>query len=276
MEFLAPAKVNLTLRVLRRREDGFHEIETLMAPLSIFDTLEVERRDFGGLQLTCSDPALPIDGSNLVARAVDEFCGSFGFQPHLRIHLKKEIPHGAGLGGGSSDAATTLIALDRVFETALPKEELIRLASTIGSDVPFFLAQSAAWCRGRGELVEPVRLPQQVSLFLVKPPFGVPTPWAYQQWRDSLEIPGIDYGPQKLSWGELVNDLERPVFQKYLQLARLKEWFLGQPETAGALMSGSGSTMFAVLRSPSDGPVLAQRFLSEFGTNFWAALTETV
>src|SRR3954464_3270792 len=115
MEFLAPAKINLTLRVLRRREDGFHELETLMAPLSIFDSLDIERRESGGLAFTCSDPALPLDGRNLVTRAVDEFCGSFGFQPHLKIHLKKEIPHGAGLGGGSSDAATTLIALDQLF-----------------------------------------------------------------------------------------------------------------------------------------------------------------
>ena len=123
MEFLAPAKINLSLRILKRREDGFHEIDTLMAPISIFDTLEIERRESGGLDFTCSDASLPIDGSNLVVRAVDEFCGSFGFEPHLKIHLKKEIPHGAGLGGGSSDAATTLIALNLLFQTELPIEE---------------------------------------------------------------------------------------------------------------------------------------------------------
>src|SRR5687768_6877631 len=120
MEFLAPAKINLSLRILGRREDGFHEIDTLMAPISIFDTLEIERRESGGLAFTCSDPGLPIDASNLVVHAVDEFCGSFGFQPDLKIHLKKEIPHGAGLGGGSSDAATTLIALNLLFQTELP------------------------------------------------------------------------------------------------------------------------------------------------------------
>jgi 4-diphosphocytidyl-2-C-methyl-D-erythritol kinase len=276
MEFLAPAKVNLTLRVLRRRADGFHEIETLMAPISIFDTLEVERRESGGLSFTCSDPALPTGSTNLVTRAVDEFCGSFGFEPHLRIHLKKEIPSGAGLGGGSSDAATTLLALNHVFRTDLPTEELARIAAVLGSDVPFFLAQSAAWCRGRGELVEPAPLPQQAQLFLIKPPFGVPTPWAYRQWQDSLEIPGLDYGAQKLPWGELVNDLERPVFEKYLQLPQLKQWLLRQEEVAGALMSGSGSTMFAVLRTQPAGPALAEKFVAEFGTNFWLGLAETV
>ena len=276
MEFLAPAKVNLSLRVLRRREDGFHEIETLMAPISIFDTLEIERRDSGGLAFTCSDPALPIDGSNLVVRAVDEFCGSFGFQPHLQIHLKKEIPHGAGLGGGSSDAATTLIALNLLFQTELPIEELVRIAASLGSDIPFFLYQSAAWCRGRGEIVEPSALAQQLPLFLIKPSFGVPTPWAYQNWRDSIEIPGVIYAPQKLAVGEIVNDLERPVFQKYLQLAHLKQWLIGQDEVAAALMSGSGSTVFAVLKSQADGPQLAQKFIAEFGTTFWLGLAETV
>ena len=276
MEFLAPAKVNLSLRVLRRREDGFHEIETLMAPISIFDTLEIERRDSGGLAFTCSDPALPIDGSNLVVRAVDEFCGSFGFQPHLKIHLKKEIPHGAGLGGGSSDAATTLIALNLLFQTELPIEELVRIAASLGSDIPFFLYQSAAWCRGRGEIVEPSALAQQLPLFLIKPSFGVPTPWAYQNWRDSIEIPGVLYAPQKLAVGEIVNDLERPVFQKYLQLAHLKQWLIGQDEVAAALMSGSGSTVFAVLKSQNDGPQLAQKFIAEFGTTFWLGLAETV
>ena len=276
MEFLAPAKINLSLRVLGRRDDGFHEIETLMAPISIFDTLEIERRNSGGLAFTCSDPQLPTTGANLVVRAVEEFCGSFGFQPDLTIHLKKEVPHGAGLGGGSSDAATTLIALNHLFQTELPLEEMVKLASAIGSDVPFFLAQSAAWCRGRGERVESAPLSQQIPVFLVKPPFGVPTPWAYRQWRDSQEIPGMNYGAQKLPWGELINDLERPVFEKYLQLAQLKQWLLAQEPVAGALMSGSGSTVFAVLRDATAGPALAENFLAEFGTSFWLGLAETV
>lgn len=276
MDFLAPAKINLTLRVLRRREDGFHEIETLMAPLSIFDTLEIERKESGGLVFTCSDASLPTDGSNLVVRAVEEFCGSFGFQPHVKIHLRKEIPHGAGLGGGSSDAATTLLALNHLFHTELPTEELMPLAASLGSDVPFFLVQSAAWCRGRGEKVEAAPLKQSVPVLLIKPPFGVPTPWAYKQWRDSLEIPGLDYGPQKFAWGELVNDLERPVFEKFLQLAEWKRRLREQPEVDGALMSGSGSTVFAVLKSRDVGMGLAQRVAAEFGPNLWVGLAETV
>ena len=276
MQVSAPAKINLSLRVLRRRDDGFHEIETLMAPIAIRDTLDIEPRDGGGIEFTCSDSTLPADGTNLVVRAAAAFAAIAGTGPHVRIFLKKEIPHGAGLGGGSSDAAATLLALDAIFETRLPFAELTRIAAEIGSDVPFFLARSAAWCRGRGEIVEPCALPHSLPLLLIKPPFGVPTPWAYQRWRDSLEIPGVPYAPQTLGGITLVNDLERPVFEKHIQLAEMKRWLLEQPETAAALMSGSGSTMFAVLREKSLGPALSEKARAQFGPHTWLALTETL
>ena len=275
MQSSAPAKINLSLRVLRRREDGFHEIETLMAPIAICDALDIERRSGGGIEFTCSDATLPADGTNLVERAAHAFCSAARVEPHVRIFLKKEIPHGAGLGGGSSDAAATLLALDAIFETQLPPADITRIAAEIGSDVPFFLARSAACCRGRGEIVEPCALPRSLPLLLIKPPFGVPTPWACQRWRDSLEIPGVPYRPQTLGSITLVNDLERPVFEKFIQLAEMKCWLIEQPETAAALMSGSGSTMFAVLREKSLGPALAEKARGQFGPHTWLALTET-
>ena len=276
MQFSAPAKINLSLRVLRRREDGFHEIETLMAPIAIRDTIEIERRDGGGIDFACSDKTLPVDGTNLVVRAARAFFTATRTGPDVRIFLQKEIPHGAGLGGGSSDAAATLLALDTIFETRLPQTDITRIAAEIGSDVPFFLARSAAWCRGRGEIVEPCALPGALPLLLIKPSFGVPTPWAYQRWRDSLEIPGVPYAPQQFGWGTLVNDLERPVFEKFIQLAEMKRWLLEQPGTAGALMSGSGSTVFALLREKGDGPALSEKARAQFGPHTWLALTETV
>ena len=276
MQFSAPAKINLSLRVLRKREDGFHEIETLMAPIAIRDTLEIERRNGGGLEFTCNDTTLPADGTNLVVRAAGAFFAATRTGPHVRIFLKKETPHGAGLGGGSSDAAATLLALDEIFETRLPHTDLSRIAAKIGSDIPFFLARSAARCRGRGEIVEPCALPHPLPLLLIKPPFGVPTPWAYQRWRDSFEIPGVPYAPQPFGWGTLVNDLERPVFEKFIQLAEMKRWLLEQPEAAAALMSGSGSTVFALLREKADGPGLLEKALAQFGPHTWLALTETV
>ena len=276
MQFSAPAKINLSLRVLRRRDDGFHEIESLMAPIAICDTLDIERRDSGGIEFSCSDPTLPADCTNLVVRAASVFGATAGIDPHVRIFLKKETPHGAGLGGGSSDAAATLLALDEIFAIKMPLAELTRIAAEIGSDVPFFLARNAAWCRGRGEIVAPCALPQSLPLLLIKPPFGVPTPWAYQHWRDSLEIPGVPYAPQVLGDITLVNDLERPVFEKFIQLAEMKRWLLDQPETAAALMSGSGSTMIAVLHEKSLGPALEERARAEFGKHTWLALTETL
>jgi len=276
VEFLAPAKVNLSLRVLRRREDGFHEIESLMCPVSIFDTLDISHREEGGLEFVCDDASLPTGDDNLVVRAVKLFCTSRGIEPRLRIALTKRIPHGAGLGGGSSDAATTLLGLDRLFETHLSREALSAMAADLGSDIPFFVYQSAAIIRGRGEHVEPVNFPHKLPLLLIKPPFGVPTPWAYKRWRDSQEIPGVRYDAQELEWGTLVNDLERPVFEKYILLADLKTWLAGQPEVAGALMSGSGATVFAVLRHKEEAGPLGNRIAAEFGANLWCSTCETV
>ena len=276
MEFLALAKVNLSLRVLRRREDGFHEIESLMCPVSIFDTLEIAHREAVGLEFVCDDSTLPTGDDNLVVRAAKSFCGACGLEPRVRIALTKRIPHGAGLGGGSSDAATTLIGLNRLFETDLSREALAAMAADLGSDIPFFIYQSAAMIRGRGEQVEPIEFPHALPLLLIKPPFGVPTPWAYQQWRDSREIPGVRYAAQTFAWGSLVNELERPVFQKYIFLADVKSWLLQQPEVAGALMSGSGSTVFALLREKESAAALSSRVAAEFGTNLWCCLCETV
>lgn len=276
MEFLAPAKVNLSLRVLRRREDGFHEIESLMCPVSIYDTLDIALRDEVGMEFVCDDPTLPTSDDNLVVRAAKLFCASCGLEPRLRIALTKRIPHGAGLGGGSSDAATTLIGLNCLFDTQLGPAALAAMAAELGSDIPFFIYQSAAVIRGRGEHVEPVNFPHALPLLLIKPPFGVPTPWAYKQWRDSQEIPGVSYAAQSFPWGELVNDLERPVFAKYIFLADLKTWLLQQPEVTGALMSGSGSTVFAVLREKEAVASLGNRIGAEFGTNLWCCACETV
>jgi 4-diphosphocytidyl-2-C-methyl-D-erythritol kinase len=276
MLFLAPAKINLSLHVVRRRDDGFHDIDSLMVPISIFDKLEIELRDEGGLQFTCDDSSIPTDDKNLVVRAASHFCTEIGLEPHLRIHLEKHIPHGAGLGGGSSDAAITLIGLNHLFRTELPRETLLSLAADLGSDVPFFILGRPAQARGRGEKLESASFNHRLALLLIKPSFGVSTPWAYQRWRNSRELPGIPYSPQILPWGELVNDLERPVFEKFLFLATLKKWLLEQEKCAAALMSGSGSTVFAILHNPDDAAPLGKQIAQEFGTELWCHAAETL
>ena len=266
MKRLAPAKINLSLRVLGRREDGFHEIETLMVPISLADEITVEAGAPGsGLAFACSDPSLPAGPANLAWQAAEIFCAQVGRAADFAIGLTKRIPHGAGLGGGSSDGAAVLLALNELTRAALPAETLMDLAAELGSDVPFFIRGGAAMCRGRGERVEPSPFAERLPLLLLKPPFGAPTPWAYQHWRDSREIEGVRYAAQPFAWGELVNDLERPVFAKYLPLAALKTWLLAQPEVGGALLSGSGSTVLAALNRSEDADSLAANAREYFG-----------
>ncbi len=274
IELFAPAKINLTLEVKRRREDGFHEIESLLVPIALCDRLEIARQAAEGIVLACDDPTLPTGEENLVVRAANLFCNSLHVPPNLRIALEKKIPHGAGLGGGSSDAASTLLGLNQLFDAGLSTKALVNMAAQLGSDIPFFIHQSAAVIRGRGEIVEPANFPHALRLMLIKPPFGVPTPWTYSRWRDSREISGVPYGSQTFAWGSLINDLERPVFEKHLFLADLKSWLLAQPEVEGALMSGSGATVFAVLRENAPDNALSKRITGEFGSDLWICVTE--
>ena len=276
MQLSAPAKINLSLEVSGKRPDGFHEIETLMAPISLADTLSIDRTDAAGVVFTCSDSTLPAGDDNLVVRAASLFFERAKIAPGVRIHLEKRVPHGAGLGGGSSDAATTLTGLNALFGAGFDTAALSAMAAELGSDIPFFVYRSAAVCRGRGELVEPVEFDHPLPLLLIKPPFGVPTPWAYKHWKDSKELPGIPYRPQYFPWGRIVNDLERPVFEKYIFLALLKRWLLAQPEVAGALMSGSGSTMLALLRNAALAAVLRDKALTAFGDGLWMCACSVV
>lgn len=260
----APAKVNLTLRVLGRRDDGFHEIETVMVPITLADRLEINLRADHDVRLTCSDPSVPSDASNLGHRAAAAFAKHTGMKFGVDIHIEKKIPHGAGLGGGSSDAAAVLVALDRLLATKMPTEELERVAATLGSDIPFFIRSQPAICRGRGEIIEPFEGLPPADILLVKPPFPIPTPWAYQAWANS-EKPSATF-QQFHGSISLVNDLENPVFSKYLLLPVLKSALRAHPAVSAAMMSGSGSTIFAILRDSAQG--IEEWIHSEFGESF--------
>src|SRR5947207_7434468 len=276
MQVLATAKINLSLKILGRRSDGFHEIETVMAPISLCDEIKIEKSDAKeGIEFHCDDASVPQGDDNLIVRAAKSFFTATKLKPAVCVELRKKIPHGAGLGGGSSDAASTLLALNELFETNLPREALSKIAEMIGSDIPFFIFQSAAVCKGRGELVTPTRLREQLSVLLLKPEFGVPTQWAYSRWRDSREIPGVAYASQAFDGQTFVNDLERPVFEKFVFLTQLKTWLLKQPEVGAALMSGSGSTVFAVIRDNTDVDRLVTRARAELDPELWTCACET-
>ena len=277
MQVSAPAKINLFLKVLRRRRDGFHEIETFISPISLCDQIKIDKNKRGqGISFRCDDPSVPRGSENLAVRAANAFFTATQTKPAVSIVLKKIIPHGAGLGGGSSDAAAVLLALNQLFATKLSRQKLAKLGSTIGSDVAFFIFESAAVCTGRGEIVTPRKLTQQLSILLVKPDFGVSTPWTYRRWQNSRELPGISYVQQDFRGQKLHNDLERPVFEKFVFLARIKMWLLQQKEVAAALMSGSGSTIFAVLRPNADVDLLAKRVRKELDREIWTCVCETL
>jgi 4-diphosphocytidyl-2-C-methyl-D-erythritol kinase len=183
MQVSAPAKINLALKVLRRRSDGFHEIETLIAPISLCDQIEIDKSDSGkGIEFHCDDPSVPMSDDNLVLRAAKALFTATKLKPAVSIELKKRIPHGAGLGGGSSDAASTLFALNELFETKLPCEALAKLAEPIGQT---FHSSLNRWhCRGRGRWS--CQCGCRVLDSTPKPNFAVPTAWA-PRWQDSRD-----------------------------------------------------------------------------------------
>ena len=262
--YQAPAKINLSLRVQTKlREDGYHNVDILMAPIDLYDQLDFHNSRT--TTLLCDTPGVPTDESNLVFKAIREFEKAYGRKAKQRITLTKRIPHGAGLGGGSSDAALTLLAVNEILGTNYDLAELSAMAAQLGSDVPYFLTPTICRCKGRGEIVTPV--PELAGwsspIVLLKPAFGVSTPSAYKGLTCSRRLKGVSYGPQKVDDITLVNELERPVFAKFPVLAHMKHWLLDQPGTRAALMSGSGSTMFALTETPEQARDIAARALQE-------------
>jgi len=274
MKLRAPAKVNISLRILGQRADGFHNLESLVTTVSLADEITIDTGIGQGVRVSCDDPAVPENDSNLAAVAARKFHNHTRIRFDARIAIKKRIPSGAGLGGGSSDAAAVLVALDSIFETRLGSDGLEKIAADIGSDVPFFIRRVPAWMRGRGEQIDPAEPLEKLHLALIKPPFAVETPWAYGNLAKSVELPGVDYAPQSWKGIEFFNDLERPVFEKYTLLPVMKAWLRGQPECRAALMSGSGSTMFAVCEDRAGARAVSGRAIEHFGSSLWTAVCD--
>jgi 4-diphosphocytidyl-2-C-methyl-D-erythritol kinase len=274
MKLRSPAKVNLQLRIHGRRADGFHEIETLIVPVSLVDEITVETSSGHAVTISCDDPNVPKGPDNLAAAAAQAFSQHTGLQFAAQIEIQKRVPVGAGLGGGSSNAATVLLALDAILQTRLGAEGLEKVAAKLGSDVPFFVRRLPAICRGRGEIIEPFAIAETLKILLIKPPFGVETSWAYKAWAASRPLANRLEPEQDLGWVKVFNSLERPVFEKFFVLPVIKEWLIKQPEVRAAAMSGSGSTLFAVLHRDASGSGLEQRARATFGDTFWVALCE--
>jgi 4-diphosphocytidyl-2-C-methyl-D-erythritol kinase len=284
LEKNSPCKVNLLLNILGKRPDGFHELETIMQPVNLCDRLAFTRGG-SGITLTCSEPTLPTDASNLVQRAAAAFLAQAKIADGVTIHLEKQIPMAAGLGGGSGNAATTLLALNELFGAPLTPAQLDTIAASLGSDIPFFLQDEPALAIGRGEKVTsltPFAALRGTAFLLIHPGFGIATAWAYKELaRFPAALNGEPGRAEKLvallntadltvAGAAFYNSLEAPALDKYPLLALYQE-FLRANGAAAALMSGSGSTTFAIARSEADAQRLQELVKGKFGP-CWTAV----
>jgi 4-diphosphocytidyl-2-C-methyl-D-erythritol kinase len=250
----SPAKVNLGLEILDKREDGYHELRTIFQKISLSDTLRFSLRKEKGILVMADHPDLPTGKGNLVYKAVQSMVRESGYQCGIRVEIKKRIPLGAGLGGGSSNAATTLKALNQLLHMNLSMKELMRIGVKIGADVPFFFFEGAAIGSGTGERLKKIELPA-LWYVLIYPNFEVSTRWAYQNFVLTkkpfhLKLHTFPRTPKGIS-RILQNDLEEVVSKEYPQIGVMKQ-LICSAGALGASMTGSGPTVFGIFQNEGD------------------------
>lgn len=251
----APAKLNLGLQILDQRKDGFHNLISIFQTIDLCDRLTFTCAPDGQTLFSCDNKHLPTGADNLVCRAVDVFRRATHINRGVQIHLDKYIPHGAGLGGGSSDAATVLLTLNEIWDTHLPLSELCDLGLTLGSDVPFFMQNGTALVQGRGELLQYIPWSGKTVYVLVAPPFTIDTGWAYANYKKALTEKGgyatflNSVNPDDICISELLRHIENDFLPLILQTHPEAALILSEFENAGAhvtSLSGSGSTLYGV------------------------------
>ena len=244
-------KVNLTLSILGRRPDGFHDIHSLVAQLEFGDSVEVSINEDGNDSFECNNPEVPTDDSNLCIQAVELFRLKVPQAQEVGIHISidKKIPMGAGLGGGSSNGVATLKGLNELFDFSLKEEALIQIAAQLGSDCPLFMKEGLQLIQGRGEILQDVTGSiQNKRIFVFKPHFSIPTPWAYNafSYKDEPSYTDQSTATQRIEAaleGSFSNDFEEPVFFKYLIYKKIRDYMISQFGLKVHL-SGSGSACF--------------------------------
>lgn len=260
----SPAKINWNLRVIARRGDGFHEIESLVSPVTLYDELVFSGRADSSFELLCEHPAIPRDDRNLVARAARLLAGRSGTASGVTCVLTKRIPMGGGLGGGSSNAAATLLALNQLWSLDWPMERLLPLAAELGSDVPLFMERGSAIIRGRGEQVERVTVGWSGWIVLLLPDFAVSTAEVYRAWQPEC-VTANPHPPWPVShlgaaalMQQSFNMLEAPALRI---VPALEDLLAGAASLAGrpVRMSGSGSSLFTAFDRRSEAERFAQR-----------------
>ena len=266
MKILSPAKINLFLHVTGKRPDGYHDLITLMCCIGLYDTVKI---DFGlkEISVTCSDPKVPEDETNLAFKAARLFYKTLNKPEGVYISIEKNIPVGAGLGGGSSNAASVLLALNRYYGFPFSQDELIAMGLSIGADVPFFIYRKPALVSGIGENLKPYERISKFYILLIYPGFSVSTAEVYNNLNLGLTKCQKEFKNQSFmehnfdGARHLCNDLETVVESRYPDISLAKKALMSQG-AIGALMSGSGPTVFGIF-SAADKAQRAKQFLSQ-------------
>ncbi|MFN3739962.1 MAG: 4-(cytidine 5'-diphospho)-2-C-methyl-D-erythritol kinase [Thermodesulfovibrionales bacterium] len=288
MKLLAPAKINWFLHVGKKRPDGYHEILSLMQFIDLFDEIELEPHEEIIIE---TDLDISVK-ENIAYKAAIKLRQESGYKDGVKIRIKKNIPPGAGLGGGSSDAAFTLIGLNKLWGLDLPTKELIHIGASIGSDIPFFLKGPSAIVKGRGDIVEKIEIKESCILLLIKPEFGISSTWAYNELdrirkekKASRKDEQRPISPEVFTCSSLKtaaelfspdthfflrNDLEEPVLRSFPLLREIKNHLY----RSGALysaMTGSGSVIFGVFRSEEEALQIQDKFKKH-----WTKIVKTI
>ena len=268
---LAPAKINIRLEILSKREDGYHEIRTIMCGVGLYDVVFLSKGE-AGIKTTSNSSQIPLDSNNLANKAAYSFINKAKIFGGLDIHLEKHIPVAAGLGGGSSDAAAVMKGLNELYALEYSQPELIRLGAEIGADVPFFFSAGPVLATGKGEKLSSVDLSPPFLVLLVTPRLTVSTAWAYSRFKGRSGDKLIDFAKKidllKVGQEIFYNDLESVVIPAYPEIAAIKE-ILIKLGSWGSLMSGSGPTVFGVFFDETAAKRAEKKLLKDYGSRNW-------
>lgn len=274
IELLSPAKVNLRLEVLRRREDGYHEIRTILQRISLYDRLRISLKGEEGISVITDSPRLPVDERNLAYRAASFLLEEAEARIGMELHIHKQIPISSGLGGGSSNAASTLMGLNRILKLNFSKDRLMEIGARIGADIPFFILERTAMATGIGERLEPLDIRPSIWLVLVNPGWEVSTRWAYEglNFKLTKRPVNIKLPPFFNDIGQVTrilrNDLEGITIPAYPAIDGIKVELLSQG-AVGSLMTGSGPTVFGLFAHNKEAERAYRKLNAKYGERRW-------
>ncbi|MBN2467383.1 MAG: 4-(cytidine 5'-diphospho)-2-C-methyl-D-erythritol kinase [Deltaproteobacteria bacterium] len=268
---LAPAKINICLEILAKRTDGYHEIRSVLCGVELSDAITITPSG-KGITVTSNSSQIPLDETNLAYRAARLLMEKTASSFNLTIHLEKHIPVAAGLGGGSSDAAAVMRAINDIYQVKLSYSELMALGAQIGADVPFFLYQGPAVATGIGERLSPLSLSPPFWAVLITPPIPVSTAWAYNHCHPKVSKKPLSHAGtidlKAAGKDILFNALEEPVIRRYPELAEIKDILDGYGAW-GSLMSGSGSTVFGIFFDQPDAEKVRRKINADYSSRGW-------